>query len=152
MSWKQAYTESHSKNFRCSRKSMGESNTVVSAYTLYRHLQQYCFYPFKWPVIPPNTWCENWLVVSGFNATLSARVISWRSATHTCFLVFSHQYYDYFLSKVTDYFSYMLLAEERGENTPERKFASTGSRTHNHQITSPTRSPLSYPAGQGVKI
>ena len=22
--------------------SMGESNTVVSAYTLYRHLQQYC--------------------------------------------------------------------------------------------------------------
>ena len=25
--------------------SMGESNTVVSAYTLYRHLQQYCFHP-----------------------------------------------------------------------------------------------------------
>ena len=24
---------------------MGESNTVVSAYTLYRHLQQYSFHP-----------------------------------------------------------------------------------------------------------
>ena len=23
-------------------KSMGESNTIVSAYTMYRHLQQYC--------------------------------------------------------------------------------------------------------------
>ena len=28
--------------------------------------------------------------------------------------------------------------EVRGENTPERKLASTGSRTHNHQVTSPT--------------
>ena len=26
-------------------KSMGESITVVNAYTLYRHLQQYCFHP-----------------------------------------------------------------------------------------------------------
>ena len=24
---------------------MGESNTVVSAYTMYRHLQQYCSHP-----------------------------------------------------------------------------------------------------------
>ena len=37
------------------------------------------------------------------------------------------------------------LAEVRGENTPERKFASTGSRTHSHQVMSPTRSPLSHP-------
>ena len=28
-------------------KSMGESNTVVSAYTRYRHLQQYCSHPSK---------------------------------------------------------------------------------------------------------
>ena len=33
-------------------------------------------------------------------------------------------------------------AEVRGKNTPERKFASTVSQTHNHKITSPTRSPL----------
>ena len=38
-------------------------------------------------------------------------------------------------------------AEVRGENTPERKFASTGVRTHNHQVMSPTRSPLSHPGG-----
>ena len=38
-------------------------------------------------------------------------------------------------------------AEVRGENTPERKFASTGDRTHNHQIMSPTRSPLRHTGG-----
>ena len=35
-------------------------------------------------------------------------------------------------------------AEVRGKNTPERKFASTGSRTHNHQVKSPTCSPLRH--------
>ena len=38
-------------------------------------------------------------------------------------------------------------AEVRGENTTERKFASTGDRTHNHQVMSPTRLPLSDPGG-----
>ena len=38
-------------------------------------------------------------------------------------------------------------AEVRGENNPERKVASTGDRTHNHQVMSPTRSPLSHPGG-----
>ena len=33
-----------------------------------------------------------WLVVLGFNATLTIKVISWRSVTHMCFLAFSHQY------------------------------------------------------------
>ena len=33
-----------------------------------------------------------WLVVLRFNATLTAKVISWWSVTHTCFLAFSHQY------------------------------------------------------------
>ena len=36
-------------------------------------------------------------------------------------------------------------AEVSGENTPERKVASTGSRTRSHQVMSPTRSPLSHP-------
>ena len=39
------------------------------------------------------------------------------------------------------------LAEVRGENTPERKFASSGYRTQNHKVMSPTRSPLSHPGG-----
>ena len=38
-------------------------------------------------------------------------------------------------------------AEVRGENTPERKVASTGDQTHNHQVMSQTRSPLSHPGG-----
>ena len=37
--------------------------------------------------------------------------------------------------------------EVRGENKPERKVASTGDRTHNHQVMSPTRSPLIHPGG-----
>ena len=35
----------------------------------------------------------------------------------------------------------------RGENTPQRKVASTGDRTHNHQVMSRTCSPLSHPGG-----
>ena len=30
---------------------MGESNTVVSAYTMYRHLQQYCSHPSIYALI-----------------------------------------------------------------------------------------------------
>ena len=40
--------------------------------------------------------CVGWLVVLGLNATLTAKVISWRSVTHICFLAFSHQYYHNF--------------------------------------------------------
>ena len=36
-------------------------------------------------------------------------------------------------------------AEVTGEYTPERNFASTGSRTHNRKVMSPTHSPLSHP-------
>ena len=43
-----------------------------------------------------------------------------------------------------------LSAEVRGKNTPERKVASTGDRTHNHQVVSPTCSPLSYPCGADI--
>ena len=39
------------------------------------------------------------------------------------------------------------LAEVRGKNMPERNFASTGFRAHNHQVMSPTRTPLSHPGG-----
>ena len=50
-----------------------------------------------------------------------------------------------FLSKATDYLSHNASEEVRGENMPERKVASTGDRTHNHQVMSPTCSPLSHP-------
>ena len=41
-------------------------------------------------------------------------------------------------------------AEVRGENTSERKFSCSGYRTHNHQVMSPTCSPLSHPCGSEV--
>ena len=72
----------------------------------------------------------------GFNVTLTAKVISWQSVTHMCFLAFSHQSHQLLFSHAS--------AEMRGENTPERKFASTGDQTHNHQVMSLTHSPLSH--------
>ena len=89
----------------------------------------------------------SWLVVLGFNATLTAKVISWQSVTHMCFLVFSHQYLHNF-----SFQSHRLLfphasAEVRDKNTPERKVASTRDQTHNQQVMSPTRSPLSHWGG-----
>ena len=82
---------------------------------------------------------RGWLVVLGFNATV---IMSWRSVTHMCFLAVSHQY-----QHNLSFQSHRLLfshasAEVRGEITPERNFASTGDRPHNHQVTSPTRSSL----------
>ena len=60
-----------------------------------------------------------------------------------------------FLTQVLNNFSFQshrlvfsdASAEVRGENTPERSFASTEDRTHNHQVVSPTRSQLSHPGG-----
>ena len=84
------------------------------------------------------------------NATLTARLISWRPLTRMCFMAL--------LTPVLAQLSFQghwLLSsydlEVRGENTPERKFASTGCRTNNHQVTSQTRSPLSHPGGLNVR-
>ena len=83
-----------------------------------------------------------WLVVLGFNATLIAKVISLWSVTHMCFLAFSHQYYLYFSFQSHQLLFSHASAEVRGENTSERKVASTEDRTHNHQVISRT---LSHP-------
>ena len=80
-----------------------------------------------------------------FNATLTAKVISWRSVTHMCFLAFSPVLTQLFFPKPPTTFSHA-SAEVRGENTPEIKVASTGEQTHNHQVISPTRSS----PGRGV--
>ena len=42
-------------------------------------------------------------------------------------------------------------AEVKGENSTERKFALTGSRTHKHQVMNPTRLPLSNPGGARIQ-
>ena len=41
---------------------------------------------------------SGWLVVLGFKVTLKAKVITWRSVTHMCFLAFSHRSSPIFLS------------------------------------------------------
>ena len=48
----------HNKMFSCLVKSMDENNTVVSAYTLYSHLQQCCFHPSKCPLF-----ARTWLII-----------------------------------------------------------------------------------------
>ena len=83
----------------------------------------------------------------GFNATLTAEVITWQLVT-ICVSRLSHTCTNTtFFSKATDYFSHMLLQRLRGENTRERKVASTWDLTRNHQVMSPTCSPLSHPGG-----
>ena len=86
------------------------------------------------------------LVVLGFNANLNAKVISWRSVTHICFLAFSHQYLHNFSFQSHRLLFSHVSAEVRGEKI----VASTGNRTHNHQVISPTRSPLNHPSGASL--
>ena len=65
-------------------------------------------------------WEENnvgkgdWLVILGFNATLTAKVISWRSESHMCFLAFSHQYLHNFSYQSHRLLFSQALAEVRG--------------------------------------
>ena len=85
-----------------------------------------------------------WLLeVFGFDVTLIAMVISWRSMSPG------------FLTPLLTQLSFQshrllsshALPQVRGENTLDRKFHSTGPLTHNHQAMTPTRSPLSHPGG-----
>ena len=70
----------------------------------------------------------NWLVgcIGGSNATLTAKVISWRSVTYMCFLTFSHQYQHNFPFQSHQLLFSHVSAGVRGENTTERKVVSTG--------------------------
>ena len=114
----------------------------------------------SWPLsdihIDTNSWGPNnvlWLepvmkllVVLGFNATFTAKVI-------IIMVVGNTHVSPGFLTPVLTQFtfeSHQLLfshasAEVKGESTPESNFTSTGSQTHKHKVMSPTRSPLSHP-------
>ena len=97
-----------------------------------------------------TAWTQaSWLV--GFNVTLTAKVISWSACM--CFLSFSHQYEHNFLFKATNYFSHKSCFS-RGvrRKYARKKYASTGYQTHNHQVMSLTRSPLSHPGGAGSRL
>ena len=87
-----------------------------------------------------------WLVVLGFNATLTAKVISWQSVTHMfpCFL--TPVLTQIFFPKPPNTFLACFCRGER-QKYAGKKVASTGDRTHNHQVMSLTCSPLSHPGG-----
>ena len=87
------------------------------------------------------------LVVLGFNATF----------THIM-AVGDAQVFPGFLTPVLiqlSFQSHRLLfshaSEVRGENTPERKIASTVNRSYNHQVTRQTISPLGHPDGTMIE-
>ena len=81
------------------------------------------------------------LILLRFNATVTVSVLSLRSVTQVCFLAASTNT-TLFPKPPTTLFTCF------GEITPERKLASTGYRTHNHQVMSQTRSPLRHQDGQ----
>ena len=95
----------------------------------------------------PQTELGCWLNVLRFNITLTANVILWWPVTRTCSLAFPHQCQHSFSVQSHQLLFPHASAEVRGENTPERKFVSTGYQTHNHQVMSLTHSPLSQMAG-----
>ena len=95
-------------------------------------------------------WLVGWLVVLEFNATSIAKVGD--AHVFPGFLTLVHTQLSFESNRLL--FSHA-SAEVRGKNTPERKFVSTGYRTHNHQVMSPTRSPvspLSYPGGAETRL
>ena len=119
---------------------------------------------------------KGFLVVLEFNATSTAKVIPWQSVTHTCFLAFSHQYliccigvnttltakvicgayvFPGFITQVltqlffpkplTTFLTYFSRGERR-KYTGKKSCLHQGSNSQ-HQVMSPTRSPLSHPGG-----
>ena len=82
----------------------------------------------------------------GFNTTLTAKVIIIMVVgdAHVFPGFLTPVLIQLFFPKPPTLFSHA-SAEVRGKNTPERKFASIGDQTHNHQVMSPTCSPQSHP-------
>ena len=90
--------------------------------------------------------CFSWLVVLRFNTTLTAKVISWRSVTHMCFLAFSPVLIQLFFPKPPNT---LIKCFCRGER---RKYAGKKVRLNRGSNSQPpghesTRSPLSHPCG-----
>ena len=87
------------------------------------------------------------LVVLGFNATLTAKVISWQSVTHMCFLAFSHQYQHNFFPKPPTTFFTCFCRGERQKYAEKKSRLSQGSNSQppGHESNMLTTEPC----GQG---
>ena len=93
---------------------------------------------------------NGWLVVLGFNATLTSKVISWRSVTHTCFLALTQL----FFPKPPTTFLTCFCRGERRKYATKKSRLNRGSNSqpqgHESLTTTRTRSPLSHPGGAGI--
>ena len=92
---------------------------------------------------------ESWLVVLGFNATLTAKVISWWSVMHmTVFPGFlTPALTQLFFAKPPTTFLTCFCKGER-QKYARKKVCLNRDQTHNHMVMSLTRLLLSHPAGQ----
>ena len=83
---------------------------MVKGKSVHNMLISHCRVKIKDPL---HFLCVGWLVVLGFNTTLTAKVISWRSVMHVCFLAFSHQYQHNFSFQSTTSFLTCFCRDER---------------------------------------
>ena len=95
-----------------------------------------------WLICKIPSYQFGWLVVLGFKATLTAKVISW--------LVDAYVFPGFLTSVLTQLFfpkppTTFLTCFCRGER--RKKSRLNRERIHNPEVMSPTRSPLSHPGG-----
>ena len=108
--------------------------TVLSLYAWHKHFQ-----PEQWPsYFNFKLYTDDWLYW-GLTPLLQLR--SYGGQWRTCDSWLSHFSTN---TTATDYFSHIHQQRWEAKITPERKFASTGYRTHNHQVMSQTSSLLSF--------
>ena len=88
-----------------------------------------------------------WLVVLGCNATLTAKVVSWRSVTHVFLGFRTPVLTQLFFPKPPTTFLTCFCRGERRKYAGKKSCLNRGSNSHDHQVMSPTRSPLSHPGG-----
>ena len=107
----------------------------------------FCFDPFLNKPLFSGVCRIGWLVVLGFDATLTAKVISWRSVTHNVFLGFlTPVLTQLFFPKPPSTFLTCFCRGKRQKYTRKKSCLNRGSNSQppGHELT---RSPLSHPGG-----
>ena len=92
-----------------------------------------------------------WLVVMGFNATLTAKVISWQSVTHAFPGFLTPVLTQLFFPKPPITFLTCFCRVARRIYAGKKSRLNRGSNSH-HQVTSPTCSPMSHPGGAKIHV
>ena len=93
---------------------------------------------------------DGWLVVLGVNVTLTAKVIIIMAVGDALMFPAFHTPLLTLISVQSHRLLFSHSAQVRGENTPERSFASTGSRNHNKQPGHESDALTTEPPGRGA--